>query len=472
MMMSAMAPHRIRLLLVSAALIVAACGADDPPANADSVDETTFEDAGDSADEPELDPNRIPESEAAELRASCAFGPGAMAADTIGREYPIGDDIPIEHFIMVMLENRSFDHYFGTMGGVDGIPEDAGNPDSTGRIRRPFHEDDYCINDVSHSWNASHVQFNDGAMDGFVTTNEPDGVRAMGYFDADDLPFYWDLYITFAMSDRHFCSVLGPTWINRWYFFSGTSVGMIRNQFSPPERLEDPYTVLQLLDTAEVPWRIYFSDVPFVYGAYPELTIGRGADVVRNSQFFEDLEAGNLPPVVYLDPSFRQGVEQTDEHPPANPQFGQQFIEELVNAVFESPDWESTALILTYDEHGGFWDHVAPPEACAPGDYPPDLQPGDWNADFDRLGFRVPLVVVSPFSRAGYVSHEVTDLASVLRLIEVRFGLPALTGRDANAWPMLDMFDFEDPPFLEPPVLEAAVIDEAKNATCHRRFGP
>ncbi|MCA9610417.1 MAG: hypothetical protein KC619_32700, partial [Myxococcales bacterium] len=119
-----------------------------------------------------------------------------------------------------------------------------------------------------------------------------------------------------------------------------------------------------------------------------------------------------------------------------------------------------------YDEHGGFFDHVPPPEACPPGDFPPD-RPGD---DFDRLGFRVPLIVISPWSRPGYVSDRVTDHASVLRLIEARYLLPALTGRDANAWPMLDMFDFESPPRTAPPTLAEAVIDEARMEECRMRF--
>lgn len=238
------------------------------------------------------------------------------------------------------------------------------------------------------------------------------------------------------------------------------------------ERFErEPYNLYQLLDEAEVEWRVYFTDVPWSVGGYPGYSAQNRTRFFYTEQLFEDLESGDLPPVVYVDPSFVHGVEQTDEHPPADMQFGQRFVSELVNALMESPLWSRSALILTYDEHGGYYDHVPPPEACDPGDYPPDLGGGDFEADFDRLGFRVPLAVISPYARAGYVSDRVTDLTSVLRLVEARFGLPALTPRDANAWPLLDMFDFDDPPFVDPPELAEAAIDEERLEACHTAFG-
>jgi phospholipase C len=294
----------------------------------------------------------------------------------------------------------------------------------------------------------------------------------MGYFTADDLPFYWDLYQTFAMSDHHHCSVLGPTWVNRWFFMSGTSFGNTRHVVLESERLQDPpYVGLQLLDDAGVDWRVYYSDAPFALSYVEYFMANRSRMRQYVDHFFDDLEAGELASVVYIDPSFTHGVTQTDEHPPSDPQIGHQFVAQIVEAVMASEIWESTAIILTYDEHGGFYDHVAPPEACVPGDYPPDLLEGDYQADFDRLGFRVPLVVVSPYSRAGYVSDRTTDLTSVLRLIQTRFLLPALTGRDANAWPLLDMFDFENPPFMTPPDLADAVIDPGPLEACEAEFG-
>jgi len=437
-----------------------------------SLPDVGMPDAGAPADVGTPPPgSRIPEAEAAAGRAACGFERGAMPWETIGEEYPLGAEIPFDRIIMVMLENRSFDHYFGTMPGVDGIPAGASNPRGDGTDVAAFHTDEYCIEDVTHSWNGSHRQYNGGLNDGFVTTNNPGGERAMGYLDETDLPFYRDLYGRFAMSDHHFCSVLGPTWVNRFYYMSGTSFGRIHNDPPPDERLtEEPWIVFQQLDAAGIDWRVYQSDVPFVLGGYPRYSGRHLRQIKPLDQFYAALSDGSLPEVTYVDPSFFQGVDQTDEHPPADPQFGQAFIRELVQAVFASPLWPRIALVVTYDEHGGFYDHVPPPEACPPGDHPPDLAPGDQPGDYDRLGFRVPLVVVSPYARAGYVSDRVTDLTSVLRLVQARFLLPALTGRDANAWPLLDMFDFESPPFMTPPDLAEAPVDEAVADACRMRF--
>ncbi len=437
-----------------------ACGGDDtapPDGGLDGgggtmdggVDAPVSTDAGPPYDAHYEGP-RVTEAEAEPMRASCAFERGAMPWETLGSEYPIGDDIPIEHIIMLMQENRSFDHYFGTMPGVDGIPPGASNPNAAGDPVEPFHTTEYCIEDVGHGWNPSHREWNDGANDGFVTANDPDGERALGYLDGSDLPFYWDLYSRFAMSDHHHCSLLGPTWVNRIFYMAGTSFGLTRNTPIPMDRLVEPYVIFNLLDERGLDWRIYNPGLPFALGGFPDV-ISRNFDRLASiDQLHADLAAGTLPPVSYVDPAFA-GANQSDEHPPANIQVGQAFVRDIVEAVMASPLWDRTVLIITYDEHGGFYDHVPPPEACPPGDYPPELEPGDDPGDFDRYGFRVPLVVVSPYSRAGYVSDRVTDHGSILRFVETRFLMPALTARDANAWPLMDMFDFDAPPFMTPP---------------------
>ncbi len=412
---------------------------------------------------------RIPESEAAANRASCTYARGAMPWQTIGEEHPIGDDIPIDHIFVVVQENRSFDHYFGMMPGVEGIQGGATNPDADGTPVSTFHASDYCIEDVEHGWRDTHAQYNDGAVDGFVTTNDPNGGRAMGYLDESDLPFYWDLARTFAMSDHHHSSVLGPTWPNRYYMLSGTSFGLARNEPTTTEILpgEGEYVLMQQLDRAGVSWGIYYQAVPFVWGGYPQYALRprQRAHTKIFRELWTDLDAGTLPSVVFLDPSWSatHSVDANDEHAPANPQRGQAYVREIVTRIMASDVWPRSAIIVTYDEHGGFFDHVAPPEACHPGDRSAETSVG---GDFDRLGFRVPLTVVSPYARPGYVSDRVTDAASVLRFVQTRFLLPAMTGRDANAWPLLDMFDFETPTFLDPPDLADAPVDEAQVAAC------
>ncbi|MCB9596922.1 MAG: alkaline phosphatase family protein [Sandaracinaceae bacterium] len=415
---------------------------------------------------------RIPETEAVAGREGCAFERGAMPWETIGEEYPIGDAIPIRHIIVLVQENRSFDHYFGAMEGVDGFDETSSNPTADGTPVAPFHTDEYCIEDVSHSWSASHREYHDGANDGFIVTNDPNGERALGYLDGTDLPYYWDLARTFAMSDHHHCSVLGPTWVNRYFFFSGSSFGLTSNDPVPTERIpaEGPHTIWEELTAAGVSWGVYFDTVPWAYGAYPHYALRpqQRRHIEGIDAFFEAVDSGDLPAVSWVDPEWADvvGVEGSDEHPPANPQVGQAWVANIIDRVMASPIWAETAIVFTYDEHGGFYDHVPPPEACPPGDWPSERPEGD----FDRLGFRVPMIVISPYARQGYVSDRVTDHTSVLRLIEARFLLPALTGRDANAWPMLDMFDFESPPRLAPPTLSDAVVDEAHMEACRAAF--
>jgi phospholipase C len=205
-----------------------------------------------------------------------------------------------------------------------------------------------------------------------------------------------------------------------------------------------------------VPTASFFADVQ----AHPD-------HLAPIAQYYADAKAGTLPQVAFVEPRYIGDVTQeADEHPPSNPQVGQQFTSTIVNALMASPNWSSSAFILTYDEHGGYYDHVAPPRAPKPDDIPPMLKPGDINVGFDRFGIRVPFVMVSPFSRPHFVSHDVQDHTSILKLIETRFGLQPLTQRDAHADNLLDYFDFDHPHFLKPPTLATATIDPVRAAKC------
>jgi phospholipase C len=393
-------------------------------------------------------------------------------------------NLPVDHIVVLMQENRSADTYLGQLNafGQPAYPAEptTGNPDPlnpTGPPIVPFHKTTYCeSSDLNHSWNGTHQEWNNGAMDGFTAANssssansdptDPSGARTMGYYNATDLPFYYGLYNTFATNDHYFSSTLTQTFPNRLYLYAGTSFGHIRNDVAHSTQK----SVFETLDAGFVSWKIYsdqtgalsFGGILFKY-----VNDRKAQHVFPMSQYYADAAAGTLPNVSFVDPKFLDTPKiESDEHPPSNVQVGQKFVADVINGLMASPNWSSSALFLTYDEHGGFYDHVAPPEAPKPDNIPPMLQSGDTPGAFDRYGIRVPTVVVSPFSKSHYVSHVVDDHTSILRFIELRFGLPALTNRDLNADPMLDMFDFSTPHFTSPPTLPTAVVDPDQLAAC------
>ncbi len=410
-------------------------------------------------------------------RDACEFAPGALAADTVGA--CTGDAIPIEHVVILMQENRSFDQYFGHLPGhgqddVDVADPDVTNPAGGGGDPVPWHhETQYCVSDTDHGWTASHEQWNAGKNDGFATSNvkaeDPTGARAMGYYEESDIPFYYELYSTFATSDRYFCSLLGPTYPNRMFLAAGTSFGIVTTTIT---KLAPPGVpnVYRSLNDKGVSWKLYKSNLPSIL-LFPDFAseqeqVARTVDV---SEFARDAADGTLPQVSFLDAGFSQEAwVETDEHPPANVQLGQHFVWQQIMALVKSPLWPKSALFLTYDEHGGLYDHVSPPAACAPDDTPPAQDPGLGN--FDRLGFRVPLAVVSPYARRHFVSHEVHSHTSILRFLQAKFGLPALTRRDANSDALLDLFDFGSPPNLDVPDFAEPDVDAAQIETCKAAF--
>ena len=285
------------------------------------------------------------------------------------------------------------------------------------------------------------------------------------------------------MADHYFCAVPGPTWPNRRFLYAGTSWGGTVTNL--PAVLEDetkypypgnPATVLDELEANKTTW-MYYSD-----GVLPTLDLLYSHPLTRWSRnptasfaaFQAAAKAGKLPSVSFVDPALAitgSGAE-SDEHPPGDIQLGQKFVSDVVQAVTSSPQWASTALFITHDEHGGFYDHVAPPPACVPDDISPILVSGETNdAGYDMEGVRVVLIAVSPYARKGYVGHKVYDHTSITRFIETRFNLPALTARDANADPLMDLFDFQNPPFTTAPSITPATIDQAQYDYCVQNFG-
>ncbi len=382
----------------------------------------------------------------------------------------------IQHVVVLMQENRSYDSYFGRLhyeGQPDSTVEPTrGNPDplNPGARIRPFLATSECtVADLNHSWNGTHQEWNGGKMSGFTAANvdpaDPNGSRTMGTFDQSVLPFYYGLANEFSIADHYFASVLSQTFPNRFYLLTGTSFGHIANDLPPAGGFKQK-TVFQLLDeaTPKVSWKIYLAS--FQVEELFSYVVHHSNHIATIADYKTDAANGTLPQVSFVESDpFGNVNQESDEHPPANVQVGQKFTHDIISALVKSPNWSSSAMFLTYDEHGGFYDHVAPPAAPKPDNIAPMLQPGDAPGAFDRYGIRVPAIVISPYARAHFVSHTVYDHTSILHFIETRFGLPTLTHRDAAADPMLGMFDFTQ--MSNPhPTIPAAPIDPAGKAAC------
>jgi phospholipase C len=370
-----------------------------------------------------------------------------------------------------MQENRSFDHYFQKLPeygqpDVAVAPADFASPDEEGNLVPIHHETKPCVSDTPHTWAAVHQQLHHGQLDGFVVARagrHRGGKQAMGYYDASDLPFYYALASEFAIADHYHASVLGPTWPNRMYLYAASSYGRTRNVAFQPDA-----TLFDQLERRGVEWKVYFSDHGGLGDDLRALLPRREIHEKTLDDYHRDAERGTLPQVGFVCSTFaaKSIAKSTWEHAPNMVQVGQRFVAEVVDALARSPNWPRSALFLTYDEHGGLFDHVAPPPACAPDGNPPQIEPGEPAGGFDQLGFRVPLIVVSPWAKAHYVGHHIYDHTSIVRFIQARHVMPALTARDANAEAPWDLFDFTAPPHPNPPVVNLPAIDAAALAEC------
>lgn len=399
----------------------------------------------------------------------------------------------VNHIIFMAQENRGFDHYFGHLPQyfsangypqtLDGTPANASNPnvDGTGLVT-PFHMISQCTEGISPFWNESHRDFNyedptstQPMLDGFVRIaaafaqgvgfQDVQGRRVMGYFDETDLPYYYFMAANFATSDRWFSPAMDNTVPNRLYMLAGTSDGLV---YAPTSPLAIP-TIFDVLQAANISWKVYVTDDfqnPLYLGSalsqfvtaqkYPQ-------NFVSAKQFINDAQSGNLAQVVMIDPGYESGL---DEHPYGNPQKpsdgvqdGSQYAGSLINGFIQSKSWKDSIFILTFDEAGGFYDHVPPQQTVSPdGIAPSDLKSTDicfgmtgGTCDFTFTGYRIPLIVISPFTKKNYVSHTVADYTAILKLIETRFGLKNMTARDAAQMDMTEFFDFQNVPWQTPP---------------------
>jgi phospholipase C len=384
--------------------------------------------------------------------ALIVFSAALMLAFAPGSAWAAAPRTPIHHFITLMQENHTFDNYFGTYPGVDGLPTDTCVPMNPRRgpkpCWKPFHigTNQVAPRDLDHSAATAKGQYDEGRMNGFIsalTNRNQDGRLALGYRNGDDLPFYWNLADQYVLYDKFFSSAFGGSYLNHVYWVSA-SPGNGYDRI-PPGGLGKLPTIFDRLEKAHVSWKFYvqhydpklnFRTIHSYPGNrasqviwVPILNFARYIDdpkimrhIVPLGQYYRDLENGTLPEVSYIAPA------GPSEHPPSNLLSGQSFVRGLINGLMRSDEWKSSAFLLSYDDWGGWYDHVKPPRVDKYG-----------------YGFRVPAILVSPYARAGFVDNTQLDFSSILRFIEDNWSLKPLTHRDATAKSIASGFDFNAP---------------------------
>ena len=413
----------------------------------------------------------------------------------------------MNHIVIMMQENRSFDHYFGHLGAyraaqgagaatdIDGTPTGisektwcsytndflgycAGAPAAVS----PVHMITHCTGDLTSNWQETHntinlynptqvtnnppmngaaamqggYAFNSGPILPATTVVDAAGQRALGYYTEADLPFYYWAATQFGTSNRWFSAVPARTQINRMYLLAATSQGHVE----PNDNVTNVWNVtaksiFESLQNAGVTWKVYVTDYNASApskGSYMDafyLFTPKHLDrFVDAKTFATDAAAGTLPQVSLIESGYETTADtsEVDEHPQSNIQVGAAYVQGMVNALMNGPNWKDSVFFLTYDEFGGLYDHVPPMPTVNPdGIAPIDIPPGNPTGDFTISGLRVPLVVISPFTKKHYVSNTSTDFTAMLKFIETRFGLPALTKRDAAQMDMTEFFDWTSP---------------------------
>jgi phospholipase C len=358
---------------------------------------------------------------------------------------------PIKHFMVLMQENHTFDNYFGTYPGADGIPKGTCQRIVLRRPNRgcvkPFHLGDRAILDLGHSKLIFDQQYRGGRMDGFVDAHRTHTGRldrnVMGYYDDRDLPYYWNIADNYILFDRFFTSAAAGSVQNHMYWVTGTP-GNPEGESIPPGGFGDLPTIFDRLEEKKVSWKFYVQnyDPQITFRTpgtgdrasqilwAPLLAYARYLDnprlhekIVDLDEYFKDLQRGTLPSVAYIVPS------GASEHPPGRIQSGQRFVRGLVNGLQRSPYWNSSAFMWTYDDWGGFYDHVRPPQVDRYG-----------------FGFRVPTLLVSSYAKRGHVDSTTLDFTSILKFIVHNWGLRSLSPRERKANNLLTAFDFERGP--------------------------
>ena len=389
---------------------------------------------------------------------------GATAAPAVKADPPTRT--PIKHFVMLMQENHSFDNYFGTYPGANGPPAKTCipiNPLRPGsKCVKPFHVGGQAITDLDHSKLTHQEQFRGGHMDGFILASAlaggDDGRLSMGYYDQRDIPYYWNIADNYVLFDRFFTSAAGGSSANHLYWVTASD-GNITGESAPAGGFKGIPTIFDRLDERGISWKFYVQNydprITFRHPGtgdrssqivwVPLLAFPRYLDtprlrrhIVDLNQYHKDLAEGTLPSVAFIAPA------GSSEHPPGSPKEGQRFIRSLVNGLMRSDYWTNSAFMWTYDDWGGWYDHVPPPAV-----------------DQSGYGFRAPALLVSAYAKKGYIDSTTLDFTSALKFIEKNWGVRPLTARDRNAKNFLTAFDFTSPPrpavILPGPRIAAAV---------------
>ena len=389
--------------------------------------------------------------------------PNAVVAEAARRQrrvpLPSPRNMPVDTFVVLMMENRSFDHYLGWLPGADGRQAGLTYVDREGRAEptRPLAPDfQGCDHpDPEHGWRTGREELNGGRCDGWLRAGHNDEF-AISYYTQHDLPFIPHAARAFTTFDRFHCSVMASTFPNREYMHAAESYGQMGNSFpSGPEGFPDT-TIFAALKAKGIDARYFYNDLP-VSGLWGQNGLSRSS---RVEEYYERCASGTLPALSFVDPAFANetgpaersegGGTSGDEHPHGDVRVGQAFMSDVVHAFMRSPQYGRGALFIVYDEWGGFFDHVRPPRV------PDDRNSRRVDDDFGLMGFRIPAVGVSPYLRNGYVSHSIYGFESILKMIEYRFGLGPLKRRDAYAQNIARSFDWRSRPRLEPPALPEA----------------
>jgi len=421
------------------------------------------------------------------MAVSCGTGPSTASQKSGGQGSggsggSSGSINNVNHIVIMMQENRSFDHYFGHLGvyraaqgvgqasDIDGTPSNVsfktfdGSPNVS-----PVHMITMCSPDLTSNWLETHGTINlrnwtqvmnnppmDGAaymQGGFCAHSgcfDTSGLRAMGYYTEADIPFYYWAATQFATSNRWFSAAPARTQINRMYLLAATSQGHVEPNSSTNVWNVTAKTIFESLQDAGVTWKVYVTNFDpsnpasgSYMNAFYKFTPQHLANFVDAKTFATDAQNGTLPQVALIESGYESGQ---DEHPLNNLQVGAAYAETFVSALMKSPNWKDTVFFLTFDEFGGFYDHVPPMATVNPdGIQPIDIPAGAPSGDFTITGLRVPLMVISPFAKQHFVSNTAADFTAMLKFIETRFNLQPLTKRDGMQMDMTEFFDWSAP---------------------------